>query len=498
MKRRKAGDPDGALQIAREALREHPQDLWLRRAAAWAIYDIVKRSLDQGKRQEVIGGLEALGALALPKEEDIFWVQWAWTLVRVFRLFGAGERQEIRPLDRVVELSRSWDWPRPSEAYSIWLSALVSPKGRWPGRLEALREWDLKHLRPEDHQPRINKDGKRYMSLAESAHGAEVKGWLEFMEDHPTWRDDAFLAKAMEDSLRRLEDLEAAHPEFTYTAYYRARLLKAARGKGEALAAYLPFVGRQVDKYWVWELLGDLLDDDREKAVACYLRALDCRTPEAYLVNTHWKLARAFQGLGHREAMEWHARQSERIRLENGWSIPPALAHLLAGAPIDQEGDPPGPEFYRTYREAASALLDSSTPMETVVITYVNLEKKVLHFVLSGDREGHARMPKGGGDWQRDDILRCRLLDRGQGRYELKDVQKAAFHELSGLLRWVEGLLQRRDSQSFGRVGDVFLPPHILDGERYKTGMKVRALAVRSFDRKAGRWGWKAISLEVV
>lgn len=497
MKYRKAGDPERALRIARNVLHTNPDDLWMRRAAGWAIYDIIKRLLDKGKSRDVWPWMQEIIALALPSEEDIFYTQWAWTLLRLFRMANDDPSCTPARLDQWASAASALSWQRPSEAYSIWIQAIIAYKGHWPGRKQALSVANLTFLRQEDYLPRRNKQGRAYLSLAESAYGALVKTWLEILTNRTDPQADVFTEKELGELLERLDVVAATQPAFKLIPYYRARLIRATRGDAEATRVYLPFLVRNTDKFWAWELMGDLLIADNNRAIACYMRAIRCPGPETYLVNTHWKLARALQASGHEQAACWHMQESLRIRLDNGWSVPATLQQALDRIPpAHRNTQAPDEGLYKAWAHEADALIDSAAPKITVLISHVNEAKKVLHLVLPEDRSGYAPMPSTPGEWQKDTLLRCCVEDRGKGRYHLQTIEKQAFTEVPGLTTYIIADLHRKPGQAFGWVSDAYIPPALLEQTQIPAGTRIKAECVRSYEPRKQRWGWKAIRLE--
>jgi hypothetical protein len=47
-------------------------------------------------------------------------------------------------------------------------------------------------------------------------------------------------------------------------------------------------------------------------------------------------------------------------------------------------------------------------------------------------------------------------------------------------------------------ASEIFIPPPMLSVHRIEDGQTVAGTAVKSFNKKWGNWGWKALSIEKV
>jgi hypothetical protein len=489
---RKSGAREQARALAAQMLQQYPQDPWFNKAMAWIYYDDLKEHIDKGRRRECIETIRCITSLDLDGDQMVL-VNLARQCKRIFRSIQPQRSSDADFLAPLCQALTKLNWEKPSEAYSALLEAMVAYKGSWDHRLEALLWWDLVHLRAEDKSPRVNAEGKTYLSLAESAYGAMAKALI----DRYNGQLDSTLASATERYLNQLDRLMTEQPHYRFLPYYKARLLMAGGRKEAALAAYVPFVRQHKKQPWAWELLGDLQETGSRQAIACYLRALTCPAESTYLVQCYWKLTRAGIAQGSYPEAKWALDRYMGIRLDNGWSIPAAADAMQNEAWYRTAGNTVDWEKNRgLYLDEAEQLLVPPLIQLTAVISYINEPKKCIHVILAGDQSSFffAKMKPGG--LHVGDILRLGVRSVEAKPLEVWDIEQLPFLETPGLTKAFQARIRVPPGKKHGLANGVFIPPMLMDRHGLGDGARVHIRAIRSYDKRRDRWGWLALSAD--
>lgn len=199
----------------------------------------------------------------------------------------------------------------PSTGYSKLLRCCIKAEN-WEELADFISWWRLSSLREEDYEPYVTEDGKRSMALAEMAYIAYAKALLHKNDN------DGIMA-----FLPSLHELMVKYPRMTYPGYFYARLLLASGGnREEAMRALRPFARKKYGEFWIWQLLAEVFQDDKEKSKACLLRAVNCRTKEQFLVKVRLLIAKMYIHEEDYAHGRFHIEKVIGVYQEQGWRLP--------------------------------------------------------------------------------------------------------------------------------------------------------------------------------
>ncbi|MCY7356312.1 MAG: hypothetical protein LH609_02370, partial [Rudanella sp.] len=400
---RKAGQLTEAFDLATELLSAEPDNIWIKRAMGWVRYERLKVVAKNGSPDAFLAEWSALSALVAnnPADETMLTNQAIWQAVsHLFALSESGKVAEV--LNTVFASVQQWPVVRPSDLYSALLKAFLKAGKTWAGLGNFLTWWQLGNLRSEDYLSSLTNEGKKLMSLAEQAYIAYAKHVLL----HPT-------PETIRALIADLEVLHTQHPEYQYPPYYQAKLLVATGSKEEAMTALLPFARRRQSEFWLWDLLAELYDDEPEKAIACLCRAVSCRSEEKFLVKARVNLARKLNAAGQLNEALTELTLAIKARQAEGWRV---AENLTAGvdkltkkrANLLADNKP----LYRRYYPMTEDLLYGDMPEQIGVITFLNTEKKVAHFMVNKAITGHFNYDRIMARAQPGDAVALRLEER--------------------------------------------------------------------------------------
>ena len=131
---RKNGRLDEALDLAKEAFEQTPDDVWLKREMAWIYYALAKKA----EVSEAIQYLEGISQLELnPAEETLLGEQLSWLCANIAKQFYEKYHQDsdflsnakviIETMHKVVDVAGRVPMTIPSKGYSLFITNLHNP-----------------------------------------------------------------------------------------------------------------------------------------------------------------------------------------------------------------------------------------------------------------------------------------------------------------------------------------------------------------------------------
>ncbi len=223
-----------------------------------------------------------------------------------------------------------------------------------------------------------------------------------------------FISGAVDDEkiknhLDKLDELNEKHPEYQYTLYHKALLLLMIDKKEDAIQAIRPFVKKKRNDFWVWDVLGDAIDDDELK-LSCYCRALSCKAEPKFLGKVRIKTAKVMHTLGFDGNARTEIRLLHKVYEENGWNTPKEALEIKkqqwyqAATASDSNLD-----FYKSHLGESEEFLFIDTPEMPILITRVNKEKHICNFVDSERNRGFFSTKKLKGKFFENNVILARV-----------------------------------------------------------------------------------------
>lgn len=267
--------------------------------------------------------------------------------------------------------------------------------------------------------------------------------------------------------------------------------------KDDVLKVFLPFAKRKRNDFWVWELLADSFTSDEELQMACYCKALSLHTPEDFLVKTREKFAEVLINKKMYSEAKTEIEKVVSVRHQHGWNISNQLANwMLSDWFVSQESKKDNKGLYAKHIEKADEILFQDIPEETIVVEFVNTDKKILNFIVNKRRHGYFSYKNFKIKPRIGDILKVRLEAVGnEGFY--KSLSLKISNESNSVtieaLKEVKAKIEIPEGKSFGFVEGIYVAPDIIDKSNITNGDEVTCKAILSFDKKKGVWGWKCL-----
>ena len=396
----------------------------------------------------------------------------------------------------LFELVNSFHFTIPSEGYSFLFKAFHKALKDIDKYIPFADWWNLKSFRPEDYQQETMPNGKEVMSLAEQAHIAYAKHLLPATNEYGEYFFDRQKAEAF---LPLLDELVDNFPQMQYPAFFKAKLLLALGDKDNMLSALLPFAKKKKNDFWVWEILSEEFSADPEKVLACHCKALSCKSPEDMLVKARQKMAAMFIKKQLFDEAKTEIETFVKARNRNGWRISNEVTNWqnqdwYKNAKVKSSNF----DFYRKYTTLADRLLFSDVPEETIIIDFVNPDKKMLNFIASETKFGFFKYDRFLPNVKIGETLKVRFNGNGaeNGNYQIFSLERTDDEALKKkFLKKIEGKIEIAEGKPFGFVNRIFIHPSIIRRLNLKNDHSIKALAINAYQVEKKQWSWKVFEV---
>lgn len=486
---RLAGKLEEAYVMAKSEFEGDSENIWTQRNLSWVLYsqlDQLASNLDGFilKLKEVID-------LNLPESEEMFFDNLSIVISKAARAIANEAPPDIRKVHRLFDEIKNLPLKRNSKWFSVLFSALHKGMKESDRYLEFADWWDFENFRPEDYQKEKMSNGREIMAIAEQGYIAYSKHLLTKQNQG----GDVSLYKAKAESfLPTLSKIVEDYPQMQYPAYFKAKLLLALGNKSNMLEALLPFAKKKRNDFWVWEILSEAFSDDSEKVFACYCKALSCMSPEEMLVGLRQKMAKILIDRACFNEARTEIELLLHSRLEHGYKIPAEVNSWIATdwfkVAVPSKSNL---EFYKSYVHKAEALLFNDVAEETVIVEFVNSDKKILNFVSSETKFGFFKYERFFSKVKVGDTLMVRFQGGSNGGmhqvFTAIVVDDEPFR--NQFVREIHGIVKVPAGKLFGFIDDAFIHPAILKKYKLVDGVEYKGKAIKSYNVEKKKWGWK-------
>jgi hypothetical protein len=488
-------EEDGALSKLK-ALSNQASLLWPKRNLSWVYYEFVKKNSEPGQFDVFLSNLNNIKELELPADEQMLLDQVSWQVGKMVFALLRQESIDKNKLDLVFDAIQHFHYKQPSEGYSFLFKSFQKAFKDTDKYIQFVDWWQLKNLRPEDFQPEKMADGKELMSVAEQAYMTYAK---HLLPKQTPFGEVVFNKEEVESFLPILSDVIENYPQFQYPAYYKAKLLLALGDRDNMPSALLPFAKKKRNDFWVWEILSEVFPDDPEKVMACLCKALSCKSPEEMLINIREKMAAIFIQNQLYDEARTEIDHLINARNAKGYRVPGRVAGWQAQEWYKKASTKPSNlNFYKQHFRITDAILFSDIPEETVIVEFVNSDKKMLNFIASETKFGFFKYDRSIGDVAIGDTLKVRFNGNGaeNGLYQVYTVEKINDEALrKKYLKDVTGKVELPIDKPHGFVNHIFIHPATVKRFNLKNNQEIKAKAISSYQSDRKQWSWKVYEI---
>jgi len=422
-------------------------NIWPKRNISWVYYEYLKLTATAEKSDDFLYWINELKSLNLPPEEVLLFDNLSWQIAKFVFSLNKQKSQDISVGLNLLSSIKDFHFTKPSEPFSVLFKAFHFYFKETNEYIVFSDWWNLKNLMPKDFQSERTQEGKEMMSLAEQAY------------------------------------ITYARKLLPVTSYY-----------GELIFIYLPFARKKRNNFWVWELLADVLSNDLDKVFSCYCRALSCKSPEEMLVKLRQKMASMFISKGLYNEAKTEIERLIKSREIKEFKIPNEVISWQSQEWYKTaKSTKNNLHFYDLHLQDADMLLFSDIPEETVIVDYIQHDKKILNFLSSETHFGFFNYHKFFDRLKIGDTLQVRFQGGTVGGiyhpYTARISNNPAFR--AQFIKQFSGKVIMPASKAFAFVDDVYIHPTIVKQLNLLGDMEISGQAIKTYNREKKQWTWK-------
>jgi hypothetical protein len=494
------------MTMVQDLLANDPDNIWNKRASAWVHYDYMKQHANPDGRSKFLEHLTSMKELDLPESEEMVLNQLAYQISRFLHSIplDANHKQSLINLNDVWGIVHHFRFKRPTKEYSIILSSFQRFNKGWSGYPVFVREWGLDNFMLDDYKASYYGD-RRIMPLAEQVYSAyakwvvkpgqrevELHGFFVYVDSNPHQN-----LEEHPDLIPRMLNLVKEHPEYDFPRYFLAQLLMLRdEDRSQAWEVLKPFAIKKSTEFWVWELIGHIHSDQPDLKLACLCKAMTSGGKPEFLVGVQLELVNALVQHSLFKEAKIELQKNISVRERFGWSVPKAATDLTAQDwfnATEAKGD--NDAFLREKAGLAETLLLEGFEETMVVLVHVNTEKDTVSFVAEGDIAGFFRTKKLIRNPKAGQCYKVKMKADGDNGFHKLLSANPTDEMPDGLVKNVKSAVSMNRTGDFAKVEDVFVDGQLIKKYGLVDGETITVRAVRSFDRKWSKWGWRALSI---
>jgi len=448
-------------------------------------------SSDFGYFIQTLGEMDKYGFLEISSCAN----QIVWTVVGILNKIKGDQSFQVHRFHELFNLLSKLNYNRPSLEHSLLLKFFLKRADNYDAFELFISWWDVKNLRPEDYQPEQFKD-VAFPALAETLYSALSKSILAQAEGNQPLGtiEKNFLNSLAND----IDGLYLQYPQYKFFPYYSAKLRFTAGFKKEAMDTLLPFIRRNNNQFWAWELVADFFKKQPDMQKAVYCRALLCKADDKGKIGVHAKLLELFLHAGMFDEAHEELDRIIKIREFNNLRMQPAImSHRRKEWYLHSTNRHQASFYYQKFAREADAALFNEKPLQMAVVAAYLPDRGVVFIVTEELTNAKFRASKFNIENPEPGMMLEVITETIEGNVEVIKAQHSAAPLHPELAQIVEGKIKIITTTSFGIVNGVFVPHELIEQAGVQEGDPVIVKALRSYDKKKNNWGWKAISLKI-
>lgn len=491
---RKSGDLDKAYAEARNLFDSDSSDKFNRITLAWCVKALAEKAAKEGDIDTLIERLNEFADLRL---EEIGEAEMnnriAWDIRALVLKLRDENKFDPAKFDALFDALSGIAFLKPHRYYSILLDSLMQIRDAkdnpWDTFAEVLDWWGPEFFLPEDYQKMRLNNGVMMASLAERAYTNAVKSILLAAERGIASPED------IERLIGELDNLLVTHPEFQFTLYHKTLLLKALGRMEEAVETAREFVKANQNQFWAWAKLGEVIDEDNMQ-LACYCRALLCKSAPEFLAKIRRRLAVMLYEMGEYPAAKREIEDIIALHAKKGWNLPEKIKEL-SEMPwfAETEASENNRIFYQQHVEPTRDFLFGGVPETAILVSKFNPQKQTVSYATEDHKRGFFSVKRLNMRFADNQVYLVRFAEEPDGKtpsqvLTIRRVDDASEYE-GKLFRRLRAAINIRPGQTFTFVDGIYVDGTLL--QNIAPGTMCDITAVAFFNMKKDEWGWRAI-----
>ncbi|MCF8365535.1 MAG: hypothetical protein K9H16_07130 [Bacteroidales bacterium] len=469
-----------------------------KRALSWVLYDFLKQNTDAENFDTFIYYLKEFVEIDLDPSEKMVVNQLVWVIGKAAFEFTKEPDFDISRMEELLEATMKLKFSKQTKGYSFLFKAFHKALKESPQYIEFASWWDLWSFIRDDYKYTKQDDGKKIMAVAEQGFNRYAKHLVFALENNPDEITEASLHQKVTDFLPVVETAMQHNKHYNKLPYYHIKLLFALGDFQKGFSLLKKQARQNQNEFWVWQLMGEVYSENKEKQLACWCTSMLCHTNLENIIQMRVKIAGKLIGKGQYDDAKTEIALILKSCLENKWNFPEEVANW---------GDEPwyglakvnknNLSLYESYQQVADDILFGDIPERKIVVESVNTPKKILNFLGTDFIKGYFKYDKILKNVREGDILVVRIQDAGlEGRFNVFSAIKLKMKYLDGILKPFSGEVIKHAAKNFAFADGMFIPPELCTKARLKDGEYIAGKAMISYNKKKEEWGWKAISID--
>jgi tetratricopeptide (TPR) repeat protein len=533
-------NPSEAFGLAKNLLEKKPDDIWVKRAFAWTLYDQIKLCLKNKNHAEAAEYFAIYQNLNIPKEKDN---------LRLFEKFHSlkikvdsepdeitgnesmeTEKQRIESLLSLIpkditkesaeQIGRSFyrylKAANEIKKYDIvFINKILKEYNglllEKPSELHSLIFYQITHLFKNDVKgldlnvimtcwnppydltsvdfKEVMLDGKRVMPNAEKFIYAYIKLLLQL--GNKTY---------IKSYLSQIEEMILRFPKYSWLPYQKCKLLLASSSdKEEILKTIIPFVRKKSSEFWTWSTLGEALHSVPDKAISCYCKALTNKGSDTFLVKVRHNLVKLLIMKKMYKEAKYEISKILEIKNIEKQKIPSDINGWLKEKWYNETPLPVNNSAFYNHnlKLAEDIIFGESVKTYIGVITNVDKVSGKAYYSISKIITGEFK-PKKQQLIKTGDFYEFKLDEKNIGghiNFDVLSAEKSSKLPSKDIYREFEGVLKISKGGEIGFIDSVHLSKSMIESHKLKNNNLVKGIAIYSTDKKRNDFGWKAIKV---
>lgn len=489
-------DPEAAYQLAKDDLAMDPFDTQLKLSLGWVLFDRIKSMTSPEQIENFENLLSEISQLGLGEDGVMLNNQLTWLIGKLVFEFTKNPDFDPRGLEKVLNLTKTFYFTRPAKSYSFLFKAFHKAFKDNDDYIGFAEWWGLENFINDDFKRVAKGDGIQNLSAAEQAHITYSEHLLRIAETYHPEELEAHREKILK-YLFHVSGVIRKNLQFEELRNRVSKLLSLLNQGDDLLENISPFVKKRHKDFWVWSAVAELYENDREKRLAFLCKAVLCKVREHRLLKTRIRLVEALIQTGYLPEAKTEIERIYSICRDFGLETPDIIERWTnEDWFIDISSGGNTMSLYKKFSARADEMVFGNIPEETIVVDFVNEDKKVLSFIKPDREQGFFNYSRFLKRVRVGDVFRVRIEEtRQEGRYNVFTIQKGDDEYVDGLLQPFEGPVTNPMDKSFGFVEGMFIPPDLYVINNLRHGDFISGKAMIAYNKKKQEWGWKVIAL---
>lgn len=456
---RKEGRLQEAWDVGTKAVKENPDDKYIKGAFFWVCYDYLKK---------------VQNSITLRVEKD--------------NGDNTPNPKELKRINHYLDCIIYLNIPPGGYEYRSLLLSFQKNMEFIPKLVLLLVKYSDKLFEDEDKQPFENQKGES-PSLMLKFSRKVAKAWMANEEVRKELSID-YICQLFSWTRQKAKDKQHK----IWLDYDEAKCLIRAKQFDQARDCALAVLRRKQTEPWAWGALATTyLEEDPDAAIVLFSQALCCARDEVFALPTLKGFARLLAEQNFDNEASMCVKRAVNCYDEKGWNIKDDLEELMSQSWYQEEVDLESlPSFLEKHAATALDFLYEEQEKCIAVVKYIHRSGKGFNAYLNRDQSIAARLslyrskkPPSPGDY-----VRLTLSAEDQSVVIAAEPSDSENMDDVG---YQEGTIRITD-KGYGFVDDTYVPKNLVQQDI--DGQKVRVLRILDFDKKKNRHSWKALTIE--